>query len=577
AALANADLYEEGLYQRERLAAITASLAEGVCAVDRAGGLTFVNPAAAQLLGWEDAGIEPSRAHANRRHAPPFLFAPASRAMESGQVVRSDSAVFERRDGTLVPVAFTASVVVTEGRVAGAVIAFSDITERKAFEEELSHHAFHDELTGLANRRLFIDHLDHALSRSVRSNETHAVLFADIDRFKIVNDNLGHRAGDELLSALAERLGAAMRPGDMLARFGGDEFAVLLEGIRGLDDAVAVAERMAEQLLRPIVLDGSREVVSTLSVGIALTAPGKSRDDLLRDADVAMYEAKIRGRSGRCAVYDQAAMGARSAERFELEGALRKALERQELEVFYQPLFASEGEKLIGAEALVRWRHPEKGLLGPQDFISLAEETGLILPLGQFVLEQACRDSREWQDRHGLGLSTSVNLSPRQFQQHGLAENISSTLRAAGIDPRLICLEITETLIMEDVDHTVDVLSQLKQLGVRLAIDDFGTGYSSLGYLKKFPIDVVKIDRTFVDGLGANSVDTAIVASVIELAKALCMVTVAEGVETPAQLSKLRSLGCPVIQGYLLAEPMPRDAFAQLAADASREPLVPAV
>ncbi|MGH9061340.1 MAG: putative bifunctional diguanylate cyclase/phosphodiesterase, partial [Acidimicrobiales bacterium] len=223
------------------------------------------------------------------------------------------------------------------------------------------------------------------------------------------------------------------------------------------------------------------------------------------------------------------------------------------------------------------WRHPEKGLLGPQDFISLAEETGLILPLGQFVLEQACRDSREWQDRHGLGLSTSVNLSPRQFQQHGLAENISSTLRAAGIDPPLICLEITETLIMEDVDHTVEVLSQLKQLGVRLAIDDFGTGYSSLGYLKKFPIDVVKIDRTFVEGLGASSVDTAIVASVIELAKALRMVTVAEGVETHDQLSKLRSLGCPVIQGYLLAAPMPREAFAKLAADASREPLVPAV
>jgi diguanylate cyclase (GGDEF)-like protein/PAS domain S-box-containing protein len=555
-ALSNATLFDQVRYQRNQLETITSSLGEGVCAVDREGHLTFINPVAQALCGGLYADEN------DPQPAPSFLAVPALRAIELEGLVRNDDTTFQRADGSVFPVAFTASPILNGDTAVGAVIAFRDIAERKLFEEQLARHAFHDALTSLPNRRLFLDHLDHAIRRSVRSNETHAVLFLDVDRFKLINDSLGHRAGDQLLVAIAERVQQALRPGDLLARFGGDEYTVLLENVTE-SDAVTVARRIVTQLCEPISL-GQHEIVATLSMGIAITAPDKTRDDILHDADVAMYQAKAKGRTGHFEIFDPAAMGARSPERLDLETALRRAIDAGELEAYYQPLVSVARGTCIGAEALIRWNHPERGLLPPSEFIGQAEETELILPIGRLVLEQACWRARSWRDQFGSPLSMSVNLSPRQFLQPRLVDEVAEILETTGVDPAQICLEITESLAMSDVEWVTQVLLGLKGLGVRVAIDDFGTGYSSLGYLKRFPVDVVKIDRSFVDGLDKSAVDTAIVAAVIGLASAVGMTTVAEGVETEAQLDKLRALGCDTVQGFYLAKPMPASAMEAL-------------
>jgi diguanylate cyclase (GGDEF)-like protein/PAS domain S-box-containing protein len=575
-ALSNAWLYEEGRHQRERLSAITSSMAEGVCALTATGEITFLNPAAAAMLGWGPTDSEgPGGLPAGRGvgyRAPNFILSPARRAQETATTVTGYDTRFERGDGSVLHVAFTASPIVNQGAPPGAVVVFRDITERKEFEERLARHAFHDSLTGLPNRRLFLDHLDHALRRSARSHEVHAVLFADVDRFKIINDSLGHHAGDHLLVAIAERLQGSMRAGDMLARFGGDEFTILLEGVPSPEDAEMAAKRILTQMRRPIALPDGHEVVASLSIGIALTAPGRSRDDLLHNADVAMYQAKGKGRNGHYELYDAAAMGARSAERIELEAGLRRALRRHELEVHYQPLFSIADGHIVGAEALVRWRHPERGLLGPSSFIGLAEESGLILPLGHQVLQDACRQARRWRETFGTKLVVSVNLSARQFQQAGLVEEIEHLLEQSGVDPSQLSVEITESLAMEDVGRTRDILVSLKELGIQVAIDDFGTGYSALGYLTHFPVDVVKIDRSFVEDVEVDPVKSAIVSAVIRLSEAIGTVAVVEGVETERQLRHLRALGCPEAQGFHLAQPMSSTELddvlrAQLGAD----------
>jgi len=571
AALTNASLYEEGRYQRKRLAAITSSLGEGVCALNPQGRITFLNRAAAEMLGTSpipaEADLNTSLDSVALPLAPPFLQAPGLRAMQGGASVRSDDTTFQRADGTTLPVALTASPIQGDHGTTGAVVVFRDITERKAFEEQLARHAFSDALTGLANRRLFLDHLEHAVRRSPRSGETHAVIFADVDRFKVVNDSLGHHVGDQLLISIAERLRSSVRPGDVLARLGGDEFTILLEGVDGPGDAFAVALRVREALRAPIPLADGHDVVVTMSLGIALSSPTSTRDDLLRDADVAMYHAKTAGRSGGIEVFEPATMGARSAQRVELESDLRRALERDELEVYYQPVYSAAGHQIIGAEALVRWNHPTRGLLAPAEFITVAEETGLILPLGRAVLETACRQTQTWRDTFDALLSIAVNLSPRQFRQPDLMDQIEHVLHETGLDPRQLCLEITESMAMDDIDGTTAVLARLKQLGTRLAIDDFGTGYSSLGYLKQFPLDVVKIDRSFVDGLDLNAVDSAIIAAVVTLARSVGMTTVAEGVETLAQLKHLQTLGCDALQGYYLSRPLPAAALERLLAE----------
>jgi diguanylate cyclase (GGDEF)-like protein/PAS domain S-box-containing protein len=435
--------------------------------------------------------------------------------------------------------------------------------ERKKYEAKLAHQAHHDPLTGLPNRALFLEFLQLAIARARRYSSMVAVLFLDLDRFKLVNDSLGHDAGDELLVALSQRLRGVVRPGDTVARFGGDEFTVLCEdlpaaGARG--HATDVAERLLHVIEQPFPLDGEEQYLSA-SIGIALAGPGTERPEgLLRDADAAMYRAKERGK-GRWELFDEV-MRATALERLETENALHRALDRGQLRVHYQPVMSLREQSCIGAEALVRWAHPERGLLTPMQFIDLAEESGLIVPVGQWVIEEACRRSRQWRAEHGPSFVVSVNLSGRQLWNPELAQNVTAALDRTGSDPAGLCFEITESVLMDDVDTTIGAISALKGLGVTLSIDDFGTGYSSLGYLKRFPVDAVKVDRSFIDGLGADPEDSAIVAAVVSLGHALGLTVIAEGVETDRQLAELRALDCDAAQGYLFARPGPADDLA---------------
>ena len=471
---------------------------------------------------------------------------------------------FERPDGSHFPVTVTASPVVGGSSPSGAVIVFRDTSERKAFEEQLARHAFQDALTGLANRRLLLDHLDHALLQADRTGSQVAVLFCDIDRFKVVNDNLGHQVGDELLRVVGDRLRRAVRPADTLSRFGGDEFVILLEGVYSPDEAIEVVNDVLDALRDPVVLSGGHELVATMSIGVALSEYGKSRDDLLHDADVAMYRAKDRGRGGQFAVFDADRMGGRSVGRLDLDTALHHVVERDEIEVLYQPLVSLADRRIVGAEALVRWNHPDHGMLLPAQFIQLAEDNGTILPIGRAVLERACLQARTWSESHGQRLQVGVNLSARQFQQDGLAEEIAQVIQATSVDPSQLCLEITETLAMDDVELTSAILTRLHTLGVQLAIDDFGTGHSSLGYLARFPIDVVKIDQSFIRDIDRDPVKSAIVSAVVALSQAIGSTTVVEGVETLAQVEELKNLGCDVAQGFYFARPVSAASFDKL-------------
>jgi diguanylate cyclase (GGDEF)-like protein/PAS domain S-box-containing protein len=557
AALSNAELYQQVHFERERLSSITLNIGEGVCAIAADGKLTFVNRAAADMIELPSLDITiDDPVSDGALAAPDFLLTPAREAMRTGRTIREDDARFRGKDGGTVPVAYTASAVLSDGRPSGAVIAFRDITERKAFEDELHHHACYDSLTGLANRRLLVERLDQALRRSALDRKTHALIFVDVDRFKSINDSLGHVTGDGFLVAIGARLKGVVRSHDLLARFGGDEFVVLLEDVAGVEVAVAAARRICAAVEQPMSLPDGYELVASVSVGIALTEPGKSADDVLRDADVAMYEAKAKGKGGSYKVFDQAAMGTRSSRRLQIEADLRKGLMRDELEVHYQPFFSLAGECIVGAEALVRWRHPEHGLIDPTSFIPMAEETGLILPVGRYVLERACEQVRSIRDRLGMDLPISINLSPRQFQESGLLSQVAAALDASGLPSELLIFEITETMVMEDLAGAREVMKRLNRLGVRLAIDDFGTGHSSLAYLKQFPVHEVKVDRVFVQGIADSPVDSAIVRAVIDLANAMGIATVAEGVETRDQVAELSRLGCDVAQGFYYSPPL---------------------
>jgi diguanylate cyclase (GGDEF)-like protein/PAS domain S-box-containing protein len=553
-ALANALLYEQ-------LQAITRSLGEGVLALDAAGHITFVNPAGARLLAWRSDellgrhiadAIDPAGLLTHPSGATDWVHLPRLRA---GETLRIDEYAVTRSDGSVLDVALTASPVLRDEEVVGAVIALRDVTERKALERRLMHQAFHDQLTGLPNRALFLDRLEHAQARARENGNSQAVLFVDLDRFKLINDSLGHRAGDDVLTTVGSRIVGALGFGDTVARFGGDEFTVLLEEVADRAQAAETADRILAALSLPISA-GDRSVVISASIGIAIAETGDAPQDLLAAADIAMYEAKSAG-GDRHAIAASDADGVARA-KLDLEMELRRAIEHGELELEYQPVVRAHGEALYGFEALVRWRHPRLGMLPPSHFMPLAEEGGLVIALGEWVLEEACRTAKRWAERHpGSGTVMAVNLSARQFQHPDLCARVREVIARVGVDPSLLTLEITETVVMENSTRTLETLHALRALGVRLAIDDFGTGYSSLSYLKRFPVDVVKIDKSFVDGLATDSVDREIVAAVIRLASACGMQTVAEGVETAAQLDQLRLLGCSLVQGFLIARPEP--------------------
>jgi diguanylate cyclase (GGDEF)-like protein/PAS domain S-box-containing protein len=450
------------------------------------------------------------------------------------------------------------------GAVEHVLVMNTDITALKRTEAELAHQAMHDPLTGLANRALFLDHLRSELARSERRSEALAVLFLDLDRFKVVNDSLGHSAGDRLLVEVSRRLQELLRGGDTVARLGGDEFVMLLPDVSGADEAVVIAKRVLRAIRQPIDVDGD-EVFSTASMGIALWEASSSGDGaataeaLVRDADTAMYRAKARGRD-RLEIFDED-LRTQATAKFHLENFLRKAVELGELEVHYQPEIDLADGTLAGAEALVRWRHPVEGLLEAKTFIDLAEESGLILDVGAWVLREACRQAGQWK-REGRHLGTlRVNLSPRQIAHHDLVETVVAALETSDLEPHTLCLEITETALMADAAASLSVLSALRSLGVELAIDDFGTGYSSLSYLKRFPVTVLKIDRSFVDGLGHDPDDTAIAGAIVSLGRSLGLSIVAEGVETQRHLQELRLLGCDRAQGYLFAPALAPEEF----------------
>ena len=487
------------------------------------------------------------------------------RALEGGP----ESYTFERRylhaDGHVVWNLSSVSLVRdSQGEPSHLVCLHQDISERKELEERLEHQAFHDSLTDLPNRSLFLNRLGHALAQARREDGPVAVLLMDLNHFKMINDSFGHDAGNTVLVEVAKRMRASVRPGDTVGRIFGDEFAVLLEAPSGMDKARRIAERIQESVREPFEVEG-QEVLVSPSIGIALGECAQDRpEEVLRRADLAMYAAKRRGKA-ECEEY-RPSMEAPVANRVDLERDLRQAVEREEFEAHYQPIVELHIGEISAVEALARWRHPERGLVEAEEFIEIAEETGLIRPIGKLVVEEACRQAKEWRDRYpGRVPLLSVNLSANQFvQQPNLIPNI---LNETGLEPSALQVEITERTVMDDAEFAVDKLKELKNLGVSLAIDDFGMGYSCLYHLKHMPIDFLKIDRSFIVGLGEDQGDEAIVSGTVGLAHALGVIAVAEGVETSGQGAILKELGCDLAQGYYFAKPLPSEDLERLLAE----------
>jgi diguanylate cyclase (GGDEF)-like protein/PAS domain S-box-containing protein len=562
-ALRSRDREEDLRQAEERFRKAFDDAAVGMALVDLEGRWTRVNDALADLTGYprrELVGkgfreLTPAEdVHQDER---------ALASLVSGQITTYHA---EKRyihaEGHTVWVSLSVSLVRDgEGRPLQLISQMQDITDRKATERELTERALHDPLTGLPNRLLFLDRVAVALTRMERAISPVAVFFLDLDRFKLINDSLGHAAGDRLLIEAGQRMRTLLRPGDTVARFGGDEFTVLCENT---DERAAgvVAERIADTLSSPFSIDG-REVFLNASIGIAIGRdPNLDAEVLLRDADTAMYRAKRQGRA-RIAIFDDG-MRLRGAKRLELENELRRAIDAEELRLHYQPEVWLGSGRIHGVEALVHWEHPRRGLIPPGAFIPVAEDNGLIIPLGEWVLREACRQTSVWQgDAPGEApLSLAVNVSARQLAAPDLCEVIRHVLQDSGLDPASLCLEVTESAA---IDVGTETLSQLKELGVRIALDDFGVGFASLNHIRRLPpVDTLKIDRSCIKELGQRPTDTAIVAAMVGMAHSLGMVTVAEGVETTEQVERLRELGCQRGQGDHFSRAVPADALAEL-------------
>ncbi|HEX2205494.1 MAG TPA: EAL domain-containing protein [Longimicrobium sp.] len=528
--------------ETRRLAAFPRESPTPVLECDREGRVLYANPATGHLLAELGTGLD---GFLPRNHA--ML---ARSAFDQALVMRTVEVDVDDR-------VFSWTYHPHPGM--GVVHLFADdITARRAVEDQLRHDALHDALTGLPNRHLFMERLARAvLQERRRDGYLFAVLFLDLDRFKVVNDSLGHAVGDELLTAVSGRLKGCVRETDTVARFGGDEFAVLLDDIGAVEDALRAADRIQAALAAPVSLSGY-EVFTSASIGIALSATAYGRPDhLMRNADMAMYRAKAAG-TGRHELFDRA-MHALALTRLQMETDLRKGVERSEFSLHYQPVVSLRTGRVAGVEALLRWNHPERGWIPPHDFVPAAEETGLILPIGRRVVADACRQLREWQGTFGWAaeLAVSVNLSVKQFSQADLVDQVRHALEESGVDPSLLRLEVTESVLVDNVDAAAATLARLKALGTRIYMDDFGTGYSSLASLHRLPIDALKVDRSFVGRIGGGDPQGAqMVRTVATLARNLDLAVIAEGVEHADQLETLRRLGCEYAQGFLFSPPV---------------------
>jgi len=465
-----------------------------------------------------------------------------------------------RKDGTTVRLESVFNNLLEDPNVAGVVVTARDVTERRALEAELAHQAFHDSLTGLANRVLFANRIEHALGRGRRHQNLFAVLFIDLDDFKTVNDSLGHAVGDELLVAVAGRIRSCIRPEDTCARLGGDEFAVMVEDLASPDSAITVSRRILQAMAKPLTIGGS-DVAVQGSIGIALGSGDQNASEIMRSADLAMYRAKTEGKS-RYALYEPS-MHERVLERLALKADLQRATIAEEFSVHYQPIVTVQTGEIVAVEALLRWRHPERGLVLPGDFMALAEETGLVLPLGEHVLREACAQVAAWRGREHSLLGVNVNISAKQLASRHLPDDVSGALDRAGLDPSALTLEITESTLL-DSQAVIGRLEELRALGVRIAIDDFGTGYSSLNYLRRFPVDTLKIARAFVEELGTSVDQERLVAAILRLGTTLGLESIAEGVEAEAQRDRLLALRCRYAQGFLYSHPLPAEELGGL-------------
>jgi diguanylate cyclase (GGDEF)-like protein/PAS domain S-box-containing protein len=549
-----------------------------VYALDEQGRFAFVNPRAETLLGWprEELIGQPFTAivHELDRTAAHQL---AARPAENRELANVELRLLRRRDGQD-PRPWVVTMVSAVGiygddesppsptgaRYLGSYGVARDITERKRAEEMITFQALHDQLTGLPNRRLFKDHLELALTQAVRRGEKVGVMFIDLDRFKLVNDTYGHFEGDELLKSFAQRLRGCIRAGDTVARQGGDEFTVLLPDLNQAEDALVIADKLFAELQRPFLV-GGREFVATASIGISVFPDdGESADLLLRHADIAMYEVKSGGKNGSRLFTPEMKTG--HLPRLELERDLRNALRHNEFVLHFQPQFSLRSGRVIGAEALVRWQHPQHGLLGPGGFIDLAEETGLIGALSDWVIEEACGQLARWHREGHAGLRMAVNLSPREFGRADLVERVASSLLRHHLPRDVLEIEITENVLLQDVPGVIDKLRQLRALGVRISIDDFGTRYSSLNYLRRFPINSIKIDQSFVRDIVGGERVSPIIHAIVGIARGFDLHLVAEGVETELQRQVLAELGCDEMQGYLFARPSSAHAVGPLLA-----------